>query len=147
NSPVGITVAFTRVGVVVALLFITLPFVVRAVQPVLLELDREMEEAAASLGASPLTVFRRVILPNLTPAILAGAALAFARAVGEFGSLVLLSGNLPFKTQVASLFIFSQIESGNTIGAAAVSVTLLVIALVVLLAIGRLTRWSLRHAR
>jgi sulfate transport system permease protein len=147
DSPVGISVAFTRAGVVMALLFVTLPFVVRAVQPVLLELDREMEEAAASLGAGPLTVFRRVIFPNLTPAILAGAALAFARAIGEFGSLVLLSGNLPFKTQVASLFIFSQIESGNTTGAAAVSVTLLVIALVVLLLIGRLTRWSLRHAR
>ena len=146
DSPVGINVAFTRVGVVMALLFVTLPFVVRAVQPVLLELDREMEEAAASLGAGPLTTFRRVILPNLTPAILAGAALAFARAIGEFGSLVLLSGNLP-KTQVASLFIFAQIESGNTTGAAAVSVTLLVIALVVLLLIGRLTYWSLRHAR
>ena len=115
-------------------------------QPVLLELDREMEEAAASLGAGPLTTFRRVILPNLTPAILSGAALAFARAIGEFGSLVLLSGNLP-KTQVSSLFIFSQIESGNTTGAAAVSVTLLVIALVVLILIGRLTHWSLRHAR
>jgi sulfate transport system permease protein len=146
DSPAGINIAFTRVGVVVALLFVTLPFVVRAVQPVLLELDREMEEAAASLGAGPLTSFRRVILPNLTPAILAGAALAFARAIGEFGSLVLLSGNLP-KTQVASLFIFAQIESGNTTGAAAVSVTLLVIALVVLLLIGRLSHWSLRHAR
>ena len=146
DSPVGINVAFTRAGVVLALLFVTLPFVVRAVQPVLLELDREMEEAAASLGAGPLTIFRRVIVPNLTPAILAGAALAFARAIGEFGSLVLLSGNLP-KTQVSSLFIFAQIESGNTTGAAAVSVTLLVIALVVLLLIGRLTHWSLRHAR
>ncbi len=146
DSPVGINVAFTRAGVVLALLFVTLPFVVRAVQPVLLELDREMEEAAASLGAGPLTTFRRVILPNLTPAILAGAALAFARAIGEFGSLVLLSGNLP-KTQVSSLFIFAQIESGNTTGAAAVSVTLLAIALVVLLLIGRLTHWSLRHAR
>jgi sulfate transport system permease protein len=146
DSPVGINVAFTRAGVIMALLFVTLPFVVRAVQPVLLELDREMEEAAASLGAGPLTIFRRVIFPNLTPAILAGAALAFARAIGEFGSLVLLSGNLP-KTQVSSLFIFSQIESGNTTGAAAVSVTLLVIALVVLLLIGRLTHWSLRHAR
>ncbi len=146
DSPLGINIAFTRVGVVMALLFVTLPFVVRAVQPVLLELDREMEEAAASLGAGPLTTFRRVILPNLTPAILSGAALAFARAIGEFGSLVLLSGNLP-KTQVSSLFIFSQIESGNTSGAAAVSVTLLVIALVVLLLIGRLTHWSLRHAR
>jgi sulfate transport system permease protein len=146
DSPLGINIAFTRVGVVTALLFVTLPFVVRAVQPVLLELDREMEEAAASLGAGPLTTFRRVILPNLTPAILSGAALAFARAIGEFGSLVLLSGNLP-KTQVSSLFIFAQIESGNTTGAAAVSVTLLVIALVVLLLIGRLTHWSLRHAR
>ena len=144
NSPVGITVAFTRAGIVVALLFVTLPFVVRAVQPVLLELDRDMEEAATSLGAGPLTTFRRIILPNLTPAILAGAALAFARAIGEFGSLVLLSGNLP-KTQVSSLFIFSQIESGNTTGAAAVSVTLLLIALAVLLVIGRLTKWSLRH--
>ena len=146
DSPVGVNIAFTRAGVVMALLFVTLPFVVRAVQPVLLELDREMEEAAASLGAGPLTIFRRVIVPNLTPAILAGAALAFARAIGEFGSLVLLSGNLP-KTQVSSLFIFAQIESGNTTGAAAVSVTLLVIALVVLLLIGRLTHWSLRHAR
>ena len=144
NSPVGITVAFTRAGVVLALLFVTLPFVVRAVQPVLLELDQDMEEAATSLGAGPLTTFRRIILPNLTPAILAGAALAFARAIGEFGSLVLLSGNLP-KTQVSSLFIFAQIESGNTTGAAAVSVTLLLIALAVLLVIGRLTKWSLRH--
>jgi sulfate transport system permease protein len=146
NSPVGIDVAFTRVGVVVALLFVTLPFVVRAVQPVLLELDREMEEAAASLGAGPMTIFRRVIFPSLTPALLAGAALAFARAIGEFGSLVLISGNLP-KTQVASLFIFAQIESGNTDGAAAVSVALLVIALVVLLLIDRLTHRSLRHVR
>jgi sulfate transport system permease protein len=146
NSPVGIDVAFTRAGIVVALLFVTLPFVVRAVQPVLLELDREMEEAAASLGAGPLTTFRRVIFPNLRPALLAGTALAFARAIGEFGSLVLISGNLP-KTQVASLFIFAQIESGNASGAAAVSVVLLLIALVVLLLIGRLTHWSLRHGR
>ncbi len=146
NSPVGIDIAFTRVGCVVALLFVTLPFVVRAVQPVLLELDREMEEAAASLGAGPLTTFRRVIFPNLRPALLAGMALAFARAIGEFGSLVLISGNLP-KNNFASLFIFAQIESGNTDGAAAVSVALLVIALVVLLVIGRLTHWSLRHGR
>src|SRR5687768_15782661 len=99
DSPVGVNVAFTKVAVVMALLFVTLPFVVRAVQPVLLELDREMEQAAESLGASRFTVFRRIILPNLLPAIIAGAGLAFARAVGEFGSLVLLAGNLPFDTQ------------------------------------------------
>ena len=146
SSPVGIDIAFTRAGIVVALLFVTLPFVVRAVQPVLLELDRDMEEAAASLGAGPLTTFRRIIFPNLRPALLAGTALAFARAIGEFGSVILISGNLP-KTQVASLFIFAQIESGNNEGAAAVSVALLVIALVILLLIGRLTHWSLRHGR
>ena len=117
-----------KASVVLALLFVTLPFVVRAVQPVLLELDREMEQAAESLGASRGTVFRRIILPNLTPAIIAGAGLAFARAVGEFGSLVLITGNIPFKTEAASVFIFSQVESDNIVGAAAVSVVLLVIA-------------------
>ena len=95
DSPVGINVAYTRTAVVMALLFVTLPFVVRAVQPVLLELDREMEQAAESLGAGRLTIFRRIILPNLTPAIIAGAGLAFARAVGEFGSLVLITGQHP----------------------------------------------------
>jgi sulfate transport system permease protein len=147
NSPVGITIAFTRVSVVAALLFVTLPFVVRAVQPVLLELDVEMEEAAASLGAGPITIFRRIILPNLTPAILAGVGLAFARAVGEFGSLVLLTGNIPFKTEASSVFIFNQIQSDNETGAAAVSVVLLAIAVVVLLGIGLLSRWSYRHGR
>jgi sulfate transport system permease protein len=107
-------------------------------------LPRDLVEAARLGGAHPLRVTYSVIMPLATPAILAGAALAFARAIGEFGSLVLLSGNLP-KTQVSSLFIFSQIESGNTTGAAAVSVTLLLIALAVLLVIGRLTKWSLRH--
>src|SRR5205823_13805010 len=102
----GIDVAFTRVGVLLALLFVTLPFVVRSVQPVLMELDREMEEAAASLGARPATVFRRIVLPNLMPAIASGAGLGFARALGAFGSVVLLAGNLPFKTEVASVFVF-----------------------------------------
>ena len=146
DSPFGINAAYTRVGVVMALLFVTLPFVVRAVQPVLMELDQEMEEAAAALGARPLTIFRRVILPNLTPAILAGSALGFARSIGEFGSLVLISGNIPFKTEVSSVFIFGQIESGNTTGAAAVSVVLLVISLVILFGIGMWARRSLRHA-
>jgi sulfate/thiosulfate transport system permease protein len=145
DSPVGIDVAYTRVAVVLALLFVTLPFVVRAVQPVLLELDREMEQAAESLGAGRVTVFRRIILPNLTPAIIAGAGLAFARAIGEFGSLVLLAGNLPFKTQAASFFIFSQVESDNIVAAAAVSVVLLVAALALLLVFGWLSKRALRH--
>jgi sulfate transport system permease protein len=145
DSPVGINLAFTRASIVVALLFVTLPFVVRAVQPVLLELDREMEQAAESLGARKLTVFRRIILPNLTPAIIAGAGLAFARAVGEFGSLVLITGNIPFKTQAASVFIFSQVESDAPIAASAVSVVLLLVALVVLLFFGWLSKRALRH--
>ncbi|HEY1277873.1 MAG TPA: sulfate ABC transporter permease subunit CysT [Thermoleophilaceae bacterium] len=145
DSPVGLDLAFTRASVVLALLFVTLPFVVRAVQPVLLELDVEMEEAAESLGATRVTVFRRIILPTLLPAIIAGGGLAFARAIGEFGSLVLITGNLPFKTQVASVFIFGQVESDNTTGAAAVSVVLLVIALVVLLFFGWLSKRALRH--
>jgi sulfate transport system permease protein len=145
NSPVGINIAFTRTSIVVALLFVTLPFVVRAVQPVLLELDREMEQAAESLGASRFTVFRRIILPNLIPAILAGCGLAFARAVGEFGSLVLITGNIPFKTQAASVFIFSQVESDFPVAASAVSVVLLVISLAVLLVFGFLSKRALRH--
>jgi sulfate transport system permease protein len=145
DSPVGINVAYTRTAVVLALLFVTLPFVVRAVQPVLLELDREMEQAAESLGAGRLTVFRRIILPNLTPAILAGAGLAFARAVGEFGSLVLITANIPFKTQAASVFIFSMVESNNPVAASAVSVVLLTVALVVLLIFGYLSKRALRH--
>jgi sulfate/thiosulfate transport system permease protein len=142
EGPVGINVAFTRAAVVLALLFVTLPFVVRSVQPVLHELDREMELAAESLGATRLTVFRRIILPSLAPAIIAGCGLAFARAVGEFGSLVLLTGNLPFKTQAASVFIFSQVESDNVTGAAAVSVVLLAISFLILLGFGALSkRW------
>ncbi|MFN8162179.1 MAG: sulfate ABC transporter permease subunit CysT [Solirubrobacterales bacterium] len=142
NSPVGIDVAFTRAGVVMALLFVTLPFVVRAVQPLLLELDRDMEEAAASLGASGLTIFRRIIFPNLLPGLCAGIALAFARALGEYGSLVLISGNIPFKTEVSSVFIRSQVESGNVSGAAAVSVVLLGASLLLLAGVTLAQRWS-----
>jgi sulfate transport system permease protein len=147
DSPLGIHLAYTQASVVLALLFVTLPFVVRSVQPVLMELDRESEEAAASLGAGPITTFRRVILPSLTPAILAGSALAFARAIGEFGSLVLITGTIPFHTEAASVFIFKQIESDNTTGAAAVSVVLLLVSIGVLLLINLLSRWSLRHGR
>jgi sulfate transport system permease protein len=132
NSPVGIDLAYTRAGVALALLFVTLPFVVRAVQPVLIEVDREAEEAAASLGASNLTTFRRVVLPALRPAILSGAALAFARAVGEFGSIVLLAGS---KIQIASIVIFADVESDAPEAAASLSIVLLVLALIVLVAL------------
>jgi sulfate/thiosulfate transport system permease protein len=145
NGVLGLTgVQATRIGVVLALLFVTLPFVVRAVQPTLIELDQDMEEAAASLGAGPLTIFRKVVLPNLTPAITAGVALAFARAIGEFGSLILISGNIPFKTEVASVFIFKQIEAGNTTAAAAVSVVLLTLSVAVLILINWWGRRSVR---
>ncbi|HET7489240.1 MAG TPA: sulfate ABC transporter permease subunit CysT [Acidimicrobiales bacterium] len=146
GSPVGLSLAYTRAGVVVALLFVTLPFVVRTVQPVLLELDRDMEDAAASLGAGRLTTFRRIVLPNLLPAISAGTALAFARAMSEFGSTVLISGNLPFRTQVAAVHIFGQIETDNTTGAAAVATVLLIVAVVVLAGLEALQRWAARRA-
>lgn len=147
RGPVGVNIAFTKVGIVVALLLVTLPFVVRAVQPVLLELDREMEQAAASLGAGPLTIFRRIIFPNLLPAVIGGCGLAFSRALGEFGSLVLITGNIPFDDQVASFYIFGQIESDNRAAAAAVSVFLLVLSLGALLVLSGVERWSSRHAR
>ena len=145
RSPVGVNFAYTTSALVLALLFVTLPFVVRTVQPVLLELDRDMEEAAQSLGATPLQTFRRVVFPNLFPAILSGTALGFARSLGEFGAVVLISGNQPFKTEVASVYIFGQIESDNVTGAAAVSVVLLAASLAVLLAIGGVRRWATRH--
>ena len=145
RSPAHINIAFTRTAITVALLFVTLPFVVRTVQPVLLELDRDMEAAAASLGASPFLIARRIILPNLVPAMLTGTGLAFARAIGEFGSVSLLSGNLPFHTEVSAVNIYNQIQSDNPVGAAAQSTVLLVIAFVVLLALDWLKRWGGRR--
>ncbi len=145
NSNLGVDIAYKQTGVVVALLFVTLPFVIRTVQPVMIELDQEMEEGAASLGAGRLTIFRRIILPNLLPAILSGTALAFTRAMSEFGSTVLISGNLPGKTQVAAVQIYGQIESDNQAGAAAVSTVLLVVALIVLIAIDLIQRWAARR--
>lgn len=145
QSPLGINVANTRPAVFLAFLFVTLPFVVRTVQPVLAELDREAEEAAASLGASRLTVFRRIILPSLTPAIAAGAALSFARGVSEYGSLVLLSGNLPHRTEVTSVRILSSIENDNLDSAAAVATVLLVISLIVIVAVDILQRRLVRR--
>ena len=132
NSPVGVQLNATRWGLVVALAFVTLPFVVRSVQPVLIELDREVEEAAASLGASNATTFRRVVLPTLAPAIISGAGLAFARAVGEYGSVVLIGGNIPRETQVVSQYIQQQIELDRPVNAAAVSVALLSISFLTL---------------
>jgi sulfate/thiosulfate transport system permease protein len=145
QSPLHVNLAYTRGGVLVALLFVTLPFVVRTVQPVLMELDRQMEEAAASLGAGPLATFRRIVLPNLLPAMLSGTALAFSRSISEFGSTVLISGNLPFKTQVAAVTIFGQIESDNTTGAAALSTVLLLAALLVLVSMDVIRRWGSRR--
>jgi len=147
RSPVGIDAAFSRWAIYLVLLFVTLPFVVRTVQPVLIELDVEMEEAARSLGAGQLTVFLRVILPNILPGILSGVTMAFARAVGEIGSIVIISGNLPYRTEVASVFIFNRIESGDPAGAAAVAVVLLAISFGVLLAVGGLRRFATRHER
>jgi len=144
---VGVNVAYTRWGVLMALLFVTLPFVVRTVQPVLIELDREMEEAAASLGAGRVTIFRRIVFPHLLPALLSGVALAFARAIGEFGAVVLIAGNIPFKTEVASLYVFEHISSDDPTGASALAVLMLVVSLGVLLLIGALRRWASRHDR
>jgi sulfate transport system permease protein len=150
NSPVGVHLNATRWGLVVALLFVTLPFVVRSVQPVLIEADREVEEAAASLGASGWTTFRRVTLPTLAPAVLSGTGLAFARAIGEYGSVVLIGGNIPRQTQVASQYIQQQIEIDRPVNAAAVSVLLLAVAFVTLLVLrvvaGRTQRREERDA-
>jgi len=133
NSPVGLHLQHTPWGVAVALAFVTLPFVVRAVQPVLLEIDHETEEAAASLGASGPKIFTSVVLPSLTPALLSGAGLAFSRAIGEFGSVVLIGGAVPGKTEVSSQWIRTLIENDDRTGAAAISIVLLLISFVVLL--------------
>jgi sulfate/thiosulfate transport system permease protein len=127
--------AFTEQAVTLALAFVTLPFVVRTVQPVLEELEPDVEEAAASLGAKRFTIFRRIILPSLVPAIAAGAALSFARAISEYGSLVLLSGNRPFQTEVVSVRVMTFIENGNAASAAALASVMLFVALVVIVAL------------
>jgi sulfate transport system permease protein len=132
HSPVGLHLQHTSWGVGVALAFVTLPFVVRAVQPVLLEIDHETEEAAASLGANNATIFTTVVLPSLTPVLLTGAGLTFARAIGEFGSVVLIGGAVPGKTEVSSQWIRTLIENDDRVGAAAISIVLLLISFVVL---------------
>ena len=146
RSPVGIHLAYTRGAILAALLFVTLPFVVRTVQPVLIELDVEMEEAARSLGAGQFTVFRRIVLPNILPGILSGSVLALARALGEIGSLVLIAGTtLP--TQVTSVQIFNLIGDGQSAQASALAVVLLGAAFVLLLAVGALRFYFTRYER
>jgi len=140
RSPIGLDLYATRPALIIALAFVTLPFVVRSVQPVLIEVDREAEEAAASLGAGGWTIFRKIILPALYPALLGGAGLAFARAVGEFGSVVLIGGGIPRQTEVASQYIAKQIEIDRPASAAAVSVALLLISFAVLFVIRYATR-------
>lgn len=140
KGPLGVNVVGTRVGIFLALLFVTLPFVVRSVQPVLEELDPEIEEAAASLGASQATILRRIILPALAPAITAGTSLAFARAMSEFGSLVLIAGNKPGETEVASVQILKFIERDNQAGAAVVAFILLLVSALVIVALDLLSR-------
>lgn len=144
-APLGIKVAFTRLGVGVAMLFISLPFVVRAVQPVLQEMEKDVEEAAWSLGASPLQTFWRVILPPLLPALLTGIALGFSRAVGEFGSIVIVAANIPFKDLITSVLVFQRLEQYDYAGATVLGTVLLAISLLVLVGINVLQAWRKRY--
>ncbi|MFL6676592.1 MAG: sulfate ABC transporter permease subunit CysT [Massilia sp.] len=142
----GLKVAFTPLGVVVALTFIGLPFVVRTVQPVLEESERELEEAAASLGASPLQTFVRVVLPSIVPALLTGFALAFARATGEYGSVIFIAGNIPMVSEITPLFIVTKLEQYDYTGATAIAVVMLVASFILLLAINLLQAWTRKRA-
>ncbi|MEA5539640.1 sulfate ABC transporter permease subunit CysT [Limnoraphis robusta Tam1] len=145
-APFGIKIAFTRLGVFVAMMFISLPFVVRTLQPVLQEMEPEIEQAAWSLGATPLQTFTRVLLPPLIPSILTGVALGFARAVGEYGSVVIVSSAIPFKDLIAPVLIFQRLEQFDYEGAAVIGTVLLLVSLVMLFAINSLQRWGQRYA-
>ncbi len=145
-AKIGIKVAFTPLGVLIALTFIGLPFVVRTVQPVLEEAERELEEAAASLGASPLQTFRRVVLPSIVPALLTGFALAFARATGEYGSVIFIAGNLPMVSEITPLFIITKLEQYDYAGATAIAVVMLIISFILLLTINLLQAWTRKRA-
>jgi sulfate transport system permease protein len=144
-APLGIKIAFTPLGVLLALIFIGLPFVVRSLQPVLQDLDREVEEAASSLGANRRQTFRLVILPALMPALLTGFALAFARAVGEYGSVIFIAGNMPLVSEIAPLLIVIKLEQFDYAGAAAIGVIMLAASFLILLVINLVQRWSRRH--
>ena len=141
-SLIGIKAAYTPLGVAIALTFIGLPFVVRSVQPVLEDMDKELEEAAASLGASRWQTFSRVVLPTILPAALAGFAMAFARAVGEYGSVVFISGNMPMRTEITPLLIITKLDQYDYAGATAIAVVMLVFSLALLLPINLLQKWS-----
>jgi sulfate transport system permease protein len=145
-APFGIKIAFTRLGVLIAMLFISLPFVVRTLQPVLLELEPEIEQAAHSLGASDGQTFWRVILPPLIPPILTGMALGFSRAVGEYGSVVMVAANMPFKDLITPVLVFQKLEQYDTVGATTIGTVLLMVSLVLLLLINLLQQWSRRYA-
>jgi sulfate transport system permease protein len=144
-EPLGLKVAFTPAGVVVALMFVGLPFVVRTVQPVLQDLEADVEEAAATLGANRRQTFRRVILPAIAPAMLTGFALAFARSVGEYGSVIFIAGNLPYVSEIAPLLIIIRLEEFDYTGATAVAAIMLTLSFAMLLAINLLQAWSRRH--
>ncbi|MBB3130216.1 sulfate transport system permease protein [Paenibacillus rhizosphaerae] len=146
-EPLGIKVAFTQLGITIALMFIGIPFVVRTVQPVLQDAERDAEEAAATLGAKRFRTFRTIILPELIPPLLTGFALAFARGIGEYGSVVFISGNMPMKTEIAPLLIMSKLEQFDYAGAAAVAILLLLISFLLLLVINSLQRWTRRSVR
>ena len=150
NSPVGVHLLGTRTGLVVTLLFVTLPFTVRTVQPVLLQLDRDAEQAAASLGARPAVVFRRIIVPQILPAVISGATLSFARALGEYGSVVFISSNIPFKTEIASSLIYGKLQNNDTPEhatqqAGAIATVLLLVSALVLVVLDLLQRRSARR--
>lgn len=141
----GIEIIFAKPGIILALLFVTFPFVVRAVQPVLMEMDKDMEEAATTLGASRFKTFFKIVLPTLIPSILTGAALSFSRALGEFGSIVIVAGNIPFKTQVSAVYIYGEIESANIQSALGSAVVLLLSSLAVLILLNFIQRWSSKY--
>ncbi|HEX7649074.1 MAG TPA: sulfate ABC transporter permease subunit CysT [Noviherbaspirillum sp.] len=146
-EPLGIKIAFTPLGVVIALTFIGLPFVVRTVQPVLEEAERELEEAAASLGANRLQTFIKVIFPTILPALLTGFALAFARATGEYGSVIFIAGNMPMVSEITPLFIITKLEQYDYAGATAIAVVMLVVSFLMLLTINLLQAWARKRGR
>jgi sulfate transport system permease protein len=142
----GIQIIFNKPAIVLALMYVTFPFVVRSVQPVLLTMERDMEEAARTLGAGRTAIFFKVVLPAILPAVLSGAALSFSRALGEFGSVVVVAGNIPMKSQVSSVYIYGEIESYNISGALALSLTLLICSFIIIFLLNYLQKWGKKYA-